>query len=135
MRDQRRFTPCDREPSQRELEILDRLASRLPESHRSTVEAQIPHLRVSGEHRNGHLAVMFDVQALDDVPRLSGDGKLPVDGFVRAADGVTTLVEILIFSYNGLVCELEVYRPDGGELVEFPDPALIETWSADDESV
>jgi hypothetical protein len=121
-----RIVPCDRALDHAETDLLARLVAELPGSQREIAEAQILHLRVIGECEDGCRSLILGVPDSTSVPRFQTDGKLPVDGWITAPDGVTTSVEILIFVREGLLYELEIYRPDGGEVANVPAADSVE---------
>ena len=104
--------------SQTERQLLEAM---LPSGHphREALLAQAEVASVKWLDSSGQPAIIFEVNALDSL-RLATDG---VVSEAQAVDRDGGVMHMLLHVRGGFLEEIEVYREDGGALIEFPTPS------------
>jgi len=106
-----------RDPTPFEREMLERLAFLSASS--DDIRRQAASCRVRSIPGYGDHYGTFEIEV--DGERGKRDLRAVVDTLARDVDGA--LIEAILFSSEGGICEVEIFRPDGSPILRMPRPS------------
>lgn len=110
-----------------ERDVLDALLA-VPFPGSDGLRVQLGSVKVSEEYGGDDPSVIFSV-AQDAAPPAPVKRRIPVEAEALDEDGAT--IQVLLHVLDGLLWELELYRPDGKSVQRRPDARSLLTYSPD----